>query len=111
MCRVVYVPGPLDPGMPSIHLARAEGARSGNSERGGGGAAGSASRETTGGRAARERLLQLTPTSKNLHRYDLVGGAGPAAAAAGGRDIHTLLLLVQSHSVALPPSTAQALTL
>eukprot|EP00903_Cladosiphon_okamuranus_P011198 g10566.t2 len=54
VCRVVYVPGPLDPVMPSIRLSR--------------------SQRNKGDAAAAQKepcLLQLTPTSKNLHRRNL----------------------------------------
>eukprot|EP00752_Nemacystus_decipiens_P017908 g16053.t1 len=54
VCRVVYIPGPLDPVMPSIRLSRTQ---SNNS--------------TAAAAGAGQGLLQLTPTSKNLYRRNL----------------------------------------
>ena len=56
MCRVVYVPGPLDPVMASIRLSRTQSSK------------GAAAAAATSAGGLTQGLLQLTPTSKNLHR-------------------------------------------
>lgn len=83
MCRVVYVPGPLDPVIPSIRLPHRgigtagladrgplkqpmPSAAGGRQSRGRGGAAEGAAVQGVSG--DRDRILQLTPTSKNLYR-------------------------------------------
>ncbi|CBN80166.1 expressed unknown protein [Ectocarpus siliculosus] len=91
VCRVIYVPGPLDPVIPSIRLPRTRntaavpttasrpppvaaatpGADAGRGAEGRGG-------QRDGGK---ERVLQLTPTSKNVLRRNL--RLAPGLSAAG----------------------------
>ncbi|CAM9552305.1 unnamed protein product [Ectocarpus sp. 13 AM-2016] len=91
VCRVIYVPGPLDPVIPSIRLPRARNTAavpttaSRPAPAAGAAPGADAGREADGrggkGDGGKERVLQLTPTSKNVLRRNL--RLAPGLSAAG----------------------------